>query len=138
MKLDKKKKLAAKVLNVGKGKIIFDNARLDEIKEAITRQDIRDLARDGAIKIKQKTGRRKTEKRRNKRKEGNIKKKIKKRKEEYTLTTRKLRNYAKELKRQGRIDILQYKDLRNKIKSKFFKSKGHLKEYLKEPLRSQK
>ena len=52
MKLDKKRALASKVLNVGKERVIFVNTRLEEIKNAITRQDIKDLLREGAIKSK--------------------------------------------------------------------------------------
>ena len=43
MQLSNKKELAAKVLEVGKGRIIFVESALAEIKEAITRQDILDL-----------------------------------------------------------------------------------------------
>ena len=43
MKLDKKKTIAARVLNVGKDRVWFNPERLQEIKEAITRQDIKDL-----------------------------------------------------------------------------------------------
>ena len=49
MNLSKKKKLAAKVFGVGKERIVFAKSRLNEIKEAITKQDIRDLKNDGAI-----------------------------------------------------------------------------------------
>lgn len=131
MKLDKKKKLAAKVLNVGIGRILFDNSRLDEIKEAITRQDIKDLEKNKVIKIKIKKGRRKAEKRK-RRGPGRTKKKVKKRKKEYMLLTRKLRKYASELKKQGRVDRSEYREIRKKIKSRIFKNKKHLKEYLRE------
>ena len=43
MNLTKKKELAAKVLKVGKNRIIFVEEHLSEIKEAITRFDIADL-----------------------------------------------------------------------------------------------
>ncbi len=59
MNLEKKKKLAARTLNVGKERIIFLKSRLEEIKEAITRQDIKDLHKDGAIIIKEEKGRKK-------------------------------------------------------------------------------
>jgi len=61
MNLRKKKMLAAKTLGVGKNKIVFVKSRIDEIKEAITKQDIRDLYNEGAILIKQVMGRRKVE-----------------------------------------------------------------------------
>ena len=61
----KKKELAAKALKVGKGRIKFVNARLDEIKEAITKQDIKDLVLSGSIIINPIKGRRKNIKRKN-------------------------------------------------------------------------
>lgn len=132
MKLDKKKQLAARTLKVGKGRIIFDNSKFDEIKEAITRQDIRDLVSVGAIKIKEEKGRRKKKRRRTKRREGKIKKKIKRRKQKYVKLTRKLRDYIAKLKKQGKISKDQYYKIRKKIRAKDFRSKAHLKEYIKE------
>ncbi len=52
MNLRKKKALAARTFGVGLSRIEFLEPRLDEIKEAITKQDIRDLYKDGAIRIK--------------------------------------------------------------------------------------
>jgi len=135
MKLDKKKQLAARVLNVGKGRIIFDNMHLDEIKEAITKQDIRDLHKSGAIRIRDEKGTRKIEKRKTKKRAGKKKKKINRKKQEYVRITRKLRAYVFELKNQKKINSEQYKKLREKIKSRAFRSKAHLKEYLLEFLK---
>ncbi len=131
MKLDKKKQLAAKVLRVGKGKIIFDENRLDEIKEAITKQDIRDLEKAGAIRIRETKGRRKVRKRKTKKGAGKIKMNVKKRKEVYVRITRKLRGYIQALKKSQKIDNKDYRELRKKIKARDFKSKAQLKEYLK-------
>jgi len=80
MNLRKKKMLAAKTLGVGKNKIVFVKSRIDEIKEAITKQDIRDLYNEGAILIRQVMGRRKVERKRKKISVGNVRKKIKARK----------------------------------------------------------
>jgi len=130
MKLDKKKQLAAKALNVGKGKIIFDENRLDEIKDAITKQDIRDLEKAGAIKIREIKGRKKVRKRKTKKGAGKIKMNVHRRKEVYVKITRKLRSYIKGLKDSQKINHEKYKELRKKIKAKDFKSKAQLKEYL--------
>lgn len=129
--LSKKKALAAKALKVGKGRIIFLEARLEEIKEAITKQDIKDLAKEGAIIIKDIKGRRKINKK-NKRSTGNIRKKPNRRKKDYMSLTRKLRNNASELRKEGKITKEEYEDIRKKIKDKHFKSKAYLKEYIKE------
>ena len=128
MKLDLKKRLASKTLKVGKGRILLDNQRLDEIKEAITKQDIKELNESGAIKIKDVGGRRKIKKRKTRRRAGKIKVRVKKRKQEYVKITRKLRGYIKELKNQEKIDVETYKDLRKKIRNRIFKSKRNLKE----------
>ena len=77
MKLDKKKAIAARVFGVGKKRIIFVEPRLSEIKEAITKEDIRALKEDGAIIIKPIKARRSTPKRKVKRGPGNIRKKAK-------------------------------------------------------------
>ena len=129
MKLDKKKNLAAKVLKVGKNKLIFDSSKLSEIKEAITKQDIRDLHSQGVIKIKDTRGKKKVVKRK-RRRQGSIKKKVKKRKQEYVKITRKLRNYILELKKQGKIDQENYIRLRKEVKARDFKSKAQLRDIL--------
>lgn len=130
MNLSKKKKLAARVFGVGVDRITFNQERLDEIKEAITNQDIRDLAKDKIIMIKPKKGRRRVEKRKNKRGPGNIKKKIKKRKENYVRLTRKLRGFVKTQKKTGKINKEEYRKVRIQIKNKAFRSKAHMKELL--------
>ena len=132
MKLDKKKQLAVRVLKVGKGRVVFEEGRADEIKEAITKQDIKDLHSQGIIKIKPVKGRKKIKKRKTKKGEGKIKKKVKRRKQEYVKITRKLRGYIKELKKQEKISKEEYSELRKKIKTRAFKSKAQLKEHLEE------
>ena len=129
MNLRTKKILASKTLKVGKNRIQFVKSRMDEIKEAITKQDIRDLKDDGAIKIKDIKGRRKTKKAR-KRTAGNVRKKINKRKQEYVKSTRLLRKTLKEMLKQEKVNKEQYKDIRKKIRNKRFKSQAVLKEYI--------
>ena len=131
MNLSKKKQLAAKVLKIGKKRIRFSNENLAEIKEAITKQDIRDLYKEGIITIKPVKGRKRIKKRKTKRGPGKIKKKVKKRKQTYVKITRKLREYLKHLKKQGIINNELHVGLRKKIRMRDFRSKAHLKEYLK-------
>jgi len=130
MQLAKKKALAAKTLGIGKERISFDNSSLAEIKEAITRQDIIDLHNSGAIKIKEINGRRKKEKKNNRRRTGKVKKKIKNLKREYLLITRKLRKYSRFLLKTNKIKNEKYTKLRKMIKAKKFKSKRHLNELI--------
>jgi large subunit ribosomal protein L19e len=127
MDLGKKKSLAARTFKVGESRIVFVKPRLEEIKEAITKQDIRDLHKDGAIKIKDIKGRKKIEKKR-RRTVGHIKKNVNTRKRDYVLITRKLRKYLAEMK--GKIAKEDKEDIRKKIRNKFFRSKSHMKEYI--------
>jgi len=132
MQLANKKALAAKTLKVGKGRIFFAEASLPEIKEAITRQDIIDLHKSGAIQIKEIKGRRKVIKRKHRRGAGKVKKKLNTSKREYVIMTRKLRKSAKQMLSSGKIDKDKYRKIRKMVKSKRFKSKRHLNESLEE------
>lgn len=131
MNLAKKKALAAKVLGIGKERIVFLNSGLNEIKEAITKQDIRDLKSHGLILVKEIRGRKKVGER-GRRGQGNVKIKVNRRKKEYIATTRKLRNYVSRIREAGEVTEEIGKDLLKKIRNRFFKSKAHLKEYLEE------
>ena len=132
MNLAKKKELAAKVLKVGKNRIVFVEEHLSEIKEAITRLDILDLHKARAIQIKKVSGRKKIVRRKHRRRTGKVKNKVKNRKQEYVIVTRKLRAFVRGLVRTGAIDKEQNRDIRKQIRSRGFKSKRHLKESLEE------
>ena len=131
MNLRNKKELAKKTLGVGKHRLVFSQEGLSEIKEAITKEDIKTLYKEGIISIKPVKGRKKVVRRRTRRGPGKIKQKVNKRKENYVRTTRKLRAYLKELRSKNQVDHAMYKDIRKKIKMRFFKSKMYLQEYVK-------
>ncbi len=135
MNLKKKKKLVARVLKVGKRRIILNSSMKDEIKEAITRQDIKDLKQAGVIRIKEKKGRKKKDKRKTKKREGKKKKKIKRGKQEYVKLTRKLRTYVKNLRDKEKIGKEDYRKFRKKIRARVFRDLAHLKEAVKEKLK---
>jgi len=130
MNLKKKKSLAIRTLNVGKKRIRFVQTRLAEIKEAITRQDIRDLTNEGAIIVREVKGRAKAKKKPNKRGPGSIRKNVNTRKRDYIIMTRKLRRYVAEMRKQGLVSRDEYVDIRKKIRNKVFKSKNNLKDYI--------
>jgi len=127
MDLGKKRALAARTLKVGKERIFFVPSRLDEIKEAMTKQDIRDLNREKAILVKEIGGRRIKLKKRTKKGDGSKKKNIKNKKRRYMDLTRKLRTYLKSLKSQGKISKEESKKIRKAIRDKSYRSKAHLK-----------
>ena len=52
MKLKTQKELSAGLLKCSKKRVIFDTERLEEIKEAITKEDLRGLIKDDAISAK--------------------------------------------------------------------------------------
>lgn len=130
MNLSRKKTLAAKALKVGAGRIIFPKGNIEDIKEAITKQDMKDLAKSGVIKIKEIKGRKKANGRNGRRGSGKVKKNINKRKKLYVILTRKLRAYISELRKQEKITNEQYKELRKQIRSSLYRSKAHLKEQI--------
>jgi len=132
MNLAKKKALAVKVLKVGKERIVFTRESLAEIKEAITRMDILDLYKSGAIKIREVKGRKKIVKRKNRRRRGKVKKKVNNSKAEYVIITRKLRKFVRGLVRVGKIDKEKNREIRKQIRARGFKSKRQLKERLEE------
>ncbi|MEK6888709.1 MAG: 50S ribosomal protein L19e [Nanoarchaeota archaeon] len=128
MQLNKKKMLAAKTLHVGVSRIVFNIERLSDIKEAITKQDIRDLLADKAILIKEVNGRKTIVRRKTRRGLGSIKKKVKNSKANYIKLTRKLRGYIMELKFRKKMAPELYWQIRKEIRASMFRSKAHLKE----------
>ena len=128
MKLEGKKELVSRTLGIGKGRIVFNINRLDEIKQAITKQDIRDLAQSGAIIIKEIKGRRAIEKR-GRRRAGSIRKKIKPGKREYIIITRKLRRYLASIR--DKMPGERYEKLRQEIKMHSFPNLSQFKERIK-------
>ncbi len=131
MKLEKKKDLVSRVLGVGKHRILFNKENLPEIKEAITRQDIRDLVGARAIIVKEPKGRKKIVRRKTRRRSGSIKKKVNSRKKEYMAITRKLRAHIKNLKLKQKISSENYLTLRKEIRARQHKSLSQLKERVK-------
>ncbi len=129
MNLSKKRELVKRTFGVGKGRIVFAESRLDDIKDAITKQDIRDLKQEGAIQIKEISGRKKVKKKTG-RSTGNVRKKVNRRKRDYVTMTRKLRKYIAELKKRGELSQEDFIDIRKKIRNKAFRSKAHLRDHI--------
>ena len=130
MNLGNKKVLAAKTMKVGKERISFVNERLAEIKEAITKEDMRGLVESGAVIVNPVKGRKTNVSRKNRRGTGKIKLKVNKRKQEYVIITRKLRAYTAELKKQGKLTAEEVTEIRKRIRNRAYKSKANLKLYI--------
>ncbi len=128
MKLEKKKALAARTLNVAENRVIFNTSRLSEIKAAITRKDMRDLYRSQAITIAEIAGRKLKERRKTRRRAGSVKKKVNPGKKNYVIITRKLRAYLRQQKKHNSLKPENYRALRKEIRMHAFKSLAHLRE----------
>lgn len=132
MNLKTQKRLAADILGVGKNKIWLDPDNQDEIADAITRQDIRELINQGMIKKKKEKGQ-KVKKKKSRQNTGSRKgaegaRTNKKRR--YIRKVRAQRKFIKELLSEDKISEETYKDLYKKIGGGFFRSKQHIKIYL--------
>jgi large subunit ribosomal protein L19e len=132
MRLEKKKELFARALGVGKNRISLNTNMLAEIKEAITKQDVRDLLAAGAVTIKEIKGRALIVKRKTRRRAGSIRQKVKNSKRGYIILTRKLRSYLATLKKTNKLSTELIRDLRKEIRARAFKSLAHMKERISE------
>jgi len=143
MKLKTQKRLATSLLKCSKKRVVFDNERLDEIKESITKKDIDNLIKDKAIKKKQAKGvsraranKIKRQKSKGRRKGPGSKKgthgaRLPK-KQAWMKKVRVQRKFIKELKDKKIITSKSYRMLYSKISGGFFRSRKHIKLYIKE------
>lgn len=128
MKLENKKELVSRALGIGKGRITFNSSRLSELKEAITKQDIKDLKDSGVIIVKEIKGRKAVRARKTRRRAGSIKKKVGAKKQNYIVLTRKLRAHLSGLKTRGLLENKDFKEFRKEIRASNFRSLAHMKE----------
>lgn len=143
MRLSTQRRLAAKILGVGVNRVWIDPERLNDVSAAITKDDIRRLIGDGAIKARPKGGvsrvrareRLVQRKKGRRRGEGSRKGSAKARvptKRAWISRVRPLRARLRELRDGGKIDPRQYRRIYRMVKGGAFRSKAHLEAYLKE------
>ncbi len=143
MKLTSQRRIAAQILKVGKNKVKFDISKLSEIKEAITKTDIRSLINQKIIKAKPVKGTsryraRKLKKQKAKgRRKGPGSRKGKKtarfpRKKKWMLKVRTQRKLIRLLKDKKIITPKIFRDLYKKVTGNFFRSRRHIRLYLEE------
>ncbi len=143
MKLGSQKRLAAQLLKCGERRVWFDSARLQEVKEAITKNDLRRLIKDLAIQKHQEHGvsrsrarHREGQKRKGRRQgagahEGSKFARLPA-KRRWINKIRAQRSFLKELKTKKIIDTTTFRSLYRKSKGGFFRSRRHMKLYLEE------
>ncbi len=143
MKLGNQKKLAASILKCSQKKIRFDEERLEDIKESITRIDIHNLVKQGAIyalpkrgiarsratkkKVQKTKGRQKSHGRRKGKATARTPKKRR-----WMNSVRKQRALIKRMKENEKIDTKIYSTLYRKVKGGFFRSIRHIKIFVNE------
>jgi len=127
-----KKRLAARILKVGKSRVWFNPEHKKEMEDAITAQDFRVLIKKGIIKklpaktqLSIRKGKRKGKGRRKGAKYSRLDKKTR-----WVIKIRALRKELKRLKENSLIDKDVYKDLYRKAGGGFFRDKSHLRIYL--------
>lgn len=141
MTLNSQKNIAARILKCGRSRIWFDPARIGDIKEAITANDVRRLIKDDVIKALPKRGissyRRKKIikqlKKGRRRGKGTRKGKLGTRlprKRVWIQKIRALRNELQKLRSEGRIEKRIYRNIYMKAKGGLFRSRSHLLTYL--------
>ena len=143
MSLETQRTLAASILKSGEKRVRLDPERMIEIKEAITRDDVKKLIKNGLIRAKQKIGvsrgraRQILKQKRKGRRKGIGSRKGRagarqNKKQHWVAKIRLQRNLFKELKDKRLISIPTYHQLREKSKGGFFRSPRHVKTYLTE------
>ena len=143
MNLGNQRRISADILKVGQKKVWFDGQRLDEIKEAITKIDIRGLIKKKIIQKKPEVGtsrvraRKRIVQRRKGRQQGQGTRKGKKtsrlpKKEAWMIKIRGQRKFINELKENNLVEVSTYRNLYRKIKGGYFRNKRHIKLYLTE------
>lgn len=143
MKLKVQKRLASQIMKCSPKRVWFDELMLEDIKEAITKADIRALISKGVIRIEHKKcksrGRsrlRQQQKRKGKRR-GHGSRKGKKtarspKKDEWVNRIRAQRKLIKKLKESSKITKKSYNELYRKCKGGFFRNIRHIKVYIEE------
>lgn len=143
MKLNLQKRLAAKIAKAGVDRVHIEPDRVADVKEAITKSDIRSLIAQGAITIRpiKFPSRHRARKRHLQRKKGRQRGDGRRKgaakarspaKREWINTIRAQRRLLTELKSTNRIDHITYRNIYAKARGGFFRDRRHLMFYLKQ------
>ncbi|MDD5959363.1 MAG: 50S ribosomal protein L19e [Methanobrevibacter wolinii] len=140
MNLTTQKRLAADILKVGLNRVWIDPEQIEEVSRAITRDGVRQLINQGAIKAKPKNGissyrskkiaqQKKKGKRKGKGSVKGAKYARTPKKQAWMSTIRALRTDLKDMRAAGEIDPTTYRKLYKMAKGGAFKSKSYMKNY---------
>jgi len=134
------RRLAAEVLGVGESRIWIDPSRIDDAAAAISRDDVRRLIKEGVISVRPEStpsrgrARLRALKKRQGRGRGPGSRKGPRYDEKrlWILRVRAQRKLLKELKEKGLIDAKTFREVYRLVKGGMFRSRAHLKLYLRE------
>jgi large subunit ribosomal protein L19e len=143
MNLSVQKRLAASILSCSPKRVWFDPSRLDEIKEVITKQDLRSLISDGTIRKIQAKGvsrvranARMVQRRKGRQAGGGSRKGTanthRDTKLDWMERVRVQRAFVAQMRGHQSISHDAAKDVLRKVKGGFFRSRRHIKLYLEE------
>ncbi len=149
MNIGSQRRLAARLLKCGEQRVWFDPARLTEVKEAITKNDVRKLIKDLAIQKRPEQG---VSRGRARHVEGQKRKGRRQgagahegtkfarmpAKRRWINKIRSQRNFLKELKAKKIVDTTTFRSLYEKAKGDFFRSIRHIKLHLEEHTKTMK
>ena len=139
--LTAQKRLAADVLDVGKSRVWFDPAEQEEVADAITREDIRDLVERGIVQAKDPKGnsRGRARERNEKRAYGHRKGPGTRKgtagarqnsKEDWESRIRAQRRVLRELRDDGELTPSQYRELYAKASGGEFRSVAYMETFI--------
>ena len=143
MNLKSKRRMIARLFGVGVARVRFNPERQEEVKEAITRGDLRGLLGQRVVSLDQKQGvSRARVRKRNIQKRKGLRQGQGKRKGRHTarlpqkkawmLKVRAQRIFLKDLKEKGLISTTHFRQVYQRSKGGFFRSRRHVKLYLEE------
>ncbi len=143
MNIGSQRRLAAQLLKCGEQRVWFDQTRLAEVKEAITKNDVRRLIKDLAIQKRPEQGvsrgrtRHHEGQKRKGRRQGAATHEGSKfarlpAKRRWINKIRSQRSFLQELKAKKIVDTTTFHSLYEKAKGGFFRSRRHIKLYLEE------
>ncbi len=143
MNLTAQRRMASEILKCGKNRVYFDPYLVEDIKMAITREDIRNLIKEGVIQKRYKQGISKYRKNlRHERKKKGRARGLGKRKGPKGARTPKKKAWMKRIRPQRRelkklrerklITVATYRKLYKNAKGGMFNSVAHLNRYIKD------
>jgi len=141
MDLKSQRRMAAQELGCGVNRVWIDPDRMEDVSDAVTRQDVRFLINASVIKAKQKQGISKArarylqkQKRSSKRRGHGSRKGASNartpRKRKWIKTIRPIRTRLRQLKTDGTIEVRTYRKFYNQANGGMFRDVGHMESQL--------